>query len=206
MDFAYLHIVTNHIPIIGVPIGVALLVFGLWRRSDELKTFSLNLFAVLGLAALATFLLGQAGEDFVEELNGISEDAIHSHEDFAKIALASVLLTAIVSALALAYPFIKAFISRSKANGMALLEGESSMAAKPYFPAMVVLPVLALAIISTALLGYTGKLGGMIRHTEFYSTTATTTGADDPRATDTENERPETETDEKSGKRRRGRN
>lgn len=206
MDFAYLHIVTNHIPIIGVPIGVTLLAFGMWRRSDELKTFSLILFAVLGVAAIATFLLGQAGEDFVEHLAGVSEDAIHDHEDFAKIALASVLLTAIVSALALAYPFIKALVGRGKANGKALLEGESSPAAKPYFPAMVTLPVLALAVISAALLGYTGKLGGMIRHTEFYSTTATTSGKDETRDNKTDEERSETETDEKSGKRRRGRN
>ena len=70
MDLAYLHIVTNHIPIVGVPFALIILLLGIWRKSDELKAVAFLSFAVLGIATLGVFLLGQGGEDFVEELAG----------------------------------------------------------------------------------------------------------------------------------------
>lgn len=198
MDFAYLHIITNHIPIIGMPIATVLLLFGLWRRSDELKTFGLLLLIAMGVAALVTYLFGNAGEDFVEKLAGITENAIHEHEDFAKIALASVIFTAVVSSFALVYPFVRLAIGKQRSTEKPLLNGVEFTGHKNHLPTFLILPVIILAMICSSLLGYTGKLGGKIRHTEFYAGSASANDQNEDEL-DTDND-----SDEKGGKRRRG--
>jgi hypothetical protein len=35
MEVAYLHVVTNHLPIFGVPLALALLLFGLWDEARD---------------------------------------------------------------------------------------------------------------------------------------------------------------------------
>jgi tellurite resistance protein TehA-like permease len=180
MEIAYLHLVTNHIPIIGVPFALAILLWGLWRNSDELKTTGFLAFALLGVATIGVFLLGQGGEDFIEDLPGVSHDAIEAHEEFATFALVCVLVVAATSVLALLrYRFLRA------------APAESS----PVFPRWVVLLVLALSLGSAATLGYTGRLGGKIRHPEFHTDQASGTEIEDA-GTGAEN----------GGGRKRGRN
>jgi hypothetical protein len=158
MDSAYLHLVTNHIPIIGIPFALIILLLGIWRKSDELKAVALLVFAFLGLATLGVFLLGQGGEDFVEELSGVSHDAIENHEKMGLISLVAVGITAVFSAFGLI--FYKGF-SILKRRGA---DENSNL----FFPHWLTFLVLFLAILSAGILGYTGKLGGKIRHTEFY--------------------------------------
>jgi hypothetical protein len=160
MEIAYLHLVTNHIPIIGVPFALAILLWGFWRKSDELKTAGFLAFAVLGAATIGVFLLGQGGEDFIEDLPGVSRDAIEEHEEFATFALISVLIVAGASLFAL---LRYRFFSTSA--------GESATA----FPRWILFLVLALGLGSSAVLGYTGRLGGKIRHPEFHGATSTET-------------------------------
>ena len=153
MEIAYLHLVTNHIPIIGLPFALAILIWGLWRNSDEVKTASFLAFVLLGAATVGVFLLGQGGEDFVEDLQGVSHDAIEAHEKLATLALISVLLVAAASLFALLR--------------YRLLRG-ATPELSAVFPRWVVLLVLTLALGSSAVLGYAGRLGGKIRHPEFH--------------------------------------
>lgn len=166
MDIAYLHIITNHIPIIGIPFALFILLLGIWRKSDELKAVGMLAFAFLGIATLGVFLLGQGGEDFVEELAGVSHDAIEDHEKMGLISLIAVGITAVLSLFGLI--FYKGFALLKRRKAEKLLNGEVDANAKPYFPNWLIFAVLALALLSAGILGYTGKLGGKIRHTEFY--------------------------------------
>ncbi len=184
MDLAYLHIVTNHIPIVGVPFALLILLLGIWRRSDELKAVAFLAFTVLGIATLGVFLLGQGGEDFVEDLAGISENAIEDHEKMGIVSLISVGITAVLSLLGLI--FYKGFLLFGRKKPDTFSDGEIDEKAKSFFPNWLTIAVLLLALSSAGILGYTGKLGGKICHTEFYG------GA--------------SETDEESGKKRRGKN
>ena len=183
MDSAYLHIVTNHIPIVGIPFALLMLLLGIWRKSDELKAVAFLAFAVLGIATLGVFLLGQGGEDFVEDLAGISENAIEDHEKMGLVSLIVVGITAILSVFGLI--FYKGLSVLKRRQSEKLLNGEIDENAKPFFPHWLTFAVLFLALSSAGILGYTGKLGGKIRHTEFYG------GAAD--------------TEDESGKNRRGR-
>jgi drug/metabolite transporter (DMT)-like permease len=148
MDTAYLHLVTNHIPIIGVPFAIALLALGLWRKSDELKLAAFLAFVAIGVATIGVYLLGQGGEDFVEDLAGVSHDSIEEHEGAATFGLILVLATALPAAFALVR--------------YRLLQRDAT------FPRWIALTTLVLALASAATLGYVGRLGGKIRHTEFH--------------------------------------
>jgi hypothetical protein len=187
MEIAYLHLVTNHIPIIGIPFALFVLVWGLWRKSDEIKITSFVIFSVLGLMTLGVFLLGKGGEDFVEELPGVMHDAIESHERAATVALISVLAVALVSAFAL-------LRYRIFGRTIAGVVGERVN----IFPRWIVFLTLVLALGSAGVLGYTGRLGGKIRHTEFHGgVQATDNDANDVDANGEQ---------EEGGGRRRGRN
>ena len=49
MNPAHLHLMLNHIPVLGTAFGLGLLAFALWRRSDELKKTALGVFVLVAL-------------------------------------------------------------------------------------------------------------------------------------------------------------
>lgn len=158
MDTAYLHIVTNHLPIIGIPFAVAVMVLGIWRKSDDLKSVAFLFLAVLGLVSIIVYLTGEPAEEVVENVTGVAENAIDAHEDFAVFALISALVTGTLSGIAfLAFKGLRLFIP-----------GKGNEGRDPSYPSWVAPAILLLAVITTGMFAYTGKLGGMIRHTEFY--------------------------------------
>jgi amino acid transporter len=200
METAYLHLVTNHIPIIGIPFALAVLIIGIWRNSDEIKAWSFLIFAVLGLLTIGVYLLGQGGEDFVEELAGVSHDAIEDHEGVAKFALGSVLVTAAIAVFALVrYGGLRLLAPRFRETVEA--EKGDAQTQPRAFPTWIVLSVLAIALVSSGILGYTGRLGGKIRHPEFHGG-AQTTGNERNEAGETDEEGDE---GDKGGGRNRGR-
>lgn len=181
METAYLHMVTNHFPIIGVPFALFLLLLGLWRGSNDLKAASFLIFALLGPVTLAVYLLGQGGEDFVEDLAGVSHDSIEDHEDIAKFALGSTLILAGLALFALirysGITFLRPRFRKTSASS----DTEEAKVVPSAFPTWITLVVLAAAVVSSGILGYTGRLGGMIRHTEFHEPA---TGGDEDRNDD----------------------
>lgn len=162
MDMAYLHVVINHLPIMGVPLGIALLLLGGVARSGAIQRAALLAFALLGAATVPVFLTGEAGEDFIERVPGISEDALDSHEDFAPVALGAMLA---LGALALA--------GFALAGGWrALRDGGAPL------PLAIAGTTLLAAVVAAAAVAWMGKLGGRIRHTEFAAPVACETGAE----------------------------
>lgn len=156
MEIAYLHLITNHIPIIGVPFALFILLIGLWRKNEALKQVSYLIFGILAIATVGVYFLGNGGEDFIEGLPGVSEAAIEEHEEFALFALLSVVFTGIV-----------ALFGFLRYGGLGFLFGKEA-AEGSSAPSWLGLVVLVLGLVSAAMLGYTGRLGGVIRHPEFH--------------------------------------
>lgn len=144
MNAAHLHVILNHIPIVGVPIGFALLLYGMFRGSTEVKRASLLVFIAMGLIAVPTFLAGKAAEDIVEHLPGVNDDVIENHETAATIALGLTTTLGAVALGALVWSFRTAAVSGGVAALLLLGSGGVS-----------------------GWLAWTGNLGGKIRHTEF---------------------------------------
>ena len=168
MDIAYLHIVINHLPIMGVPFALGLLLLGLLTRNDSIKRAALLAFVLLGALTVPVYLTGKGGEDFVEDLAGVSEAAIEAHERMALFALLSVGASALFSLFAfLKYRGLHLFKRRASEEPTPA-DGEAHTKSYRGVPGWVGLTALVLALVTSGVLGYTGKLGGKIRHTEFY--------------------------------------
>jgi hypothetical protein len=189
MNPAHLHIILNHIPVIGIPFGIGLLIWGFLRKSQEVKTTALLVFVAIALVTIPTYFSGKAAEDQVEDLPGVSENLIENHETAATIALAA---TSILGGLAL--------VRLLMAARFATLGG----------PMTILVLVFSLGVAGW--LGRTANLGGQIRHSEIRDSSVSVgeDEADDDKkepeaATEAKEEEKDAEREDDKGRRRRGR-
>ena len=142
MSGAHIHLLLNHIPVIGIFIGFLVFALGVWRRNDSWTRLALGLFAAVALVAVATMLTGESAEEAVENLPGVSESLIEPHEDAAKLAAIGAYVLGAISLAALLW-----------------------VRRRP-LPRVLTVSVLPVALLVTGLMAYTANLGGQIRHTE----------------------------------------
>jgi uncharacterized membrane protein len=148
MNGTYLHLILNHVPAIGVLIGLALGAFALLAKKPDVLKAAFGLFVVAAVFAALTYFTGESAEHAVEGLPGVSEARIEAHEDVAGAAAvgAGALGVLALGALVLAW-------------------------GKPVRPAIGAV-VLVAALGASGLITYTAKLGGEIRHTELLGAAA----------------------------------
>jgi uncharacterized membrane protein YeaQ/YmgE (transglycosylase-associated protein family) len=144
MSPVHLHLLLNHLPVIGTIVAIVLLAYALVRRSPELVRASLGMFVLFALAGAVVYLTGEPAEELVEGLPGVSEAIMERHEEAALVATT---LLGLVGAVALGG--LLAF--RKRAAGI---------------PRGFAAAALLLALVPAAAMGYTANLGGQIRHTE----------------------------------------
>lgn len=148
MNIGYIHLVTNHLPIIGIPVAFVFYVFALKKQNQAILKYSTFILSLLLLSTAVVFFTGEPAEDAVESISGILKSSIESHEDAGKIAL------------------ILAMISGALGLFTGLMKTNSDQ------PTIFHKVLAALSLLTALLLGWTGYQGGKIRHTEFHSATA----------------------------------
>ena len=142
MNIVHLHLLLNHVPIIGAVIGVLILAVALLRRNSDIVKLALGLFALIGAASIVVFLTGEPAEELVERLPDFSETITERHEEAALVATIAMGAVGAVAML-----FLAMFRNRPLARWAAPL-------------------TLVLALGATGLMGYAANLGGQVRHTE----------------------------------------
>lgn len=146
MNWAHVHLMLNHLPVLGTIFGLLLLGWAALRRSEMLQRAALATFVLTGLAAIPVFLTGEPAEKVVEHLAGTAEQAIEAHEEAALVALIA------VEALgALALTTLVLFRKRG-------------------VPRPLVGAALVCALATAGWMAQTANLGGRIRHAELRST------------------------------------
>ncbi|MEY4286917.1 MAG: hypothetical protein RL511_1003 [Bacteroidota bacterium] len=138
---AYLHLLSNHVPILGSLFGILLLVVAL--LSPNLKT-TLSAYIILllsGLGGLVAYFTGEPAEESIEHVKGISHKVIHIHEEMAENSLFFVFLLTAAAIIGL-------WAERQKWESAKKIE----------------LFTLVVGIIAFILFAFTGYLGGHIRH------------------------------------------
>ena len=143
MDQAHIHLLITHLPIFGSILGALVLVHGMWTKSSATKIAAYHVLILSALGAVVAYLTGEGAEETVENIQGVAENAIEAHEEFAMFALISLICTGIASIL-----------------GVILTLKKSSFANK------ISMVILFLALVGFGLVARTGYLGGKIRHTE----------------------------------------
>lgn len=146
MDAVHLHLILNHVPVLGMIFGFVLGVAGFLRRSDDLQKASLITFIVVALLTIPVYLSGRAAyepmEELLEDMDPAAEGFIDQHETAGLIAFLAVLLLGVIALVTL------------------LLWQRAELARQ------LMIVSLVLAVIVGSIVGWTANLGGQIRHTE----------------------------------------
>jgi glucan phosphoethanolaminetransferase (alkaline phosphatase superfamily) len=143
MNEAHFHLVVNHLPIVGILIGILVLLTGFLLKKSEVKITALGIFVFSALASIAAFYSGEGAEEIVERIPGISETLINQHEESAELFFTVIL---ILGGVSLVNMFLE--IKKSKLSKFGFI--------------LVILISMAAGILAKNV----GTTGGEIRHTE----------------------------------------
>jgi len=146
MNWAHVHLIINHIPVIGIGLLILLFIGAIVRKNKGLITVALAFIILISLATIPVYLTGEPAEEVVEDMPGISEELIKEHEEQAEIA----------------------FILVEVAGGLALITLIARRYSDNLGQRLVILTLLVL-IVSGGLIGWTANLGGKIHHEEIRS-------------------------------------
>jgi hypothetical protein len=146
MALSHLHLVLNHIPVIGSVIALGLLLLALVRRSTDLRRAGLEVVVIIGLLSLPTYLSGLGGQKDLADKAEVSVSMIHAHHDAAMLGSIAMLFTVMMA-------WVGLWQTRRRGHP-----------GRGVFGAVVVL-----AIVTVALMGRAANLGGQIRHPEVHA-------------------------------------
>lgn len=143
MDQTHIHLLITHLPIFGSILGWLVLLYGIWTKSDHTIIAAYSLCIISAIGAGIAYLTGEAAEETVENIQGVAKNMIDAHEDFAKVALVSLIVLGIAALIGIFLAVKKSPLTR-----------------------IVSIVILLIALVSFGLVSRTGYLGGKIRHTE----------------------------------------
>ena len=119
------------------------LFYGLIRKSSDTKVLGALLILAMAIISVIVMETGEAAEEIVEKIPGISEAVMEAHEDAAKIANGILIASGVLALLSLVLHFFKKNVV-----------------------AIAMSATLVFSAVAFGFMGYTGYLGGKIRHTE----------------------------------------
>jgi uncharacterized membrane protein len=145
MNPAHLHLLVNHLPIVGFAIGVLLLIATMIFRGDRgMFLASLIVIVMSGAGGLAAQFTGEPAEEVVEGLPDVPDSLVGTHEDAAKFAT---IIASITTVLGVVIAFV---VFRRDGD----------------IPWIATTILLVATVATSAAMAWTGSTGGKIRHTE----------------------------------------
>lgn len=143
MNPAHVHLLVNHLPVIGSILGSFVLAYGMRSRTYQTKIAAYILFIVSGIGAVIAYVSGEPAEELIENIPGVAKNMIESHEDFAVFTLIGFIILGILSLFGLAITMKQSIFMR---------------------PIAVIILITSLVCFSMG--AYTAYSGGQIRHPE----------------------------------------
>jgi hypothetical protein len=155
MNAPQIHLMLNHVPVLGIVFAAVALGAGLWLRHGTLLRFACFILVAISLAAVPVYFSGEPSEETIEELAGIQESSIERHEDAAGVVTPGLGLLGLISLIVL-------IRYRSRA-----------------IPPRLAASLLVATVVLSGALAWTAHLGGQIRHPEMRAdASAATTSAE----------------------------
>jgi len=151
MNTPQVHLMLNHIPVLGILFVAVTLTAGLWQRHNTLLRFALGTLIAISLAVIPVYFSGAQSEETIEKLAGVQKTAIELHEDVARVVSLGLGVLGLVS--------------------LFTLIRYRSRVIPPALAATMLIAALALS----GAMAWTAHLGGQIRHSELLDTMSTAT-------------------------------
>ncbi len=142
VNYAHLHLLLNHVPVIGSIVGLGLFLISFFGKNEDLRRSSYIIFAAIALLTIPAFLSGFGAQQMIKG-PGVSDDLIRRHEGSALLSLWFMEVT----------------------GGLALI-GLWKSQASARLPRWNVMAVLLFSLLTVGLMSRTGNTGGDIRHPE----------------------------------------
>lgn len=142
MNGAHVHIVLNHLPVVGLVFSLALLGAAYYLSNETLGRAGLVALAAIAVIAIPVYLTGEAAEEVVERFAFVSEDLIEPHEEAGLIAFVTLLGIGVIALV-----------------GLVASRGRT-------LPRWLVPTAAIMNLIAAGWLAYTAYLGGKIVHQE----------------------------------------
>jgi hypothetical protein len=142
MTGLHLHLLVNHVPILGSVFALCLLLASFLWAPDVLRRAGMVTLVVVGVAGATAKFTGEPAERGVSGLPGVTRSAIHEHEEMADNSFIAAGLLGLV-ALGALIRWRRSPVPRGAALG-----------------------ITAGTALVAGMMAYTGLLGGRIRHTE----------------------------------------
>lgn len=143
MTSAHLHLLLNHLPILGTLFGVLLLISGYVFKSRPIRHAALATLVITALLTIPAYISGEPAERSIKHMQGVNRNMIHEHEVAAKFASIAAYVMGLLAAAALF----------------------GSVKEKPYARILTVITLLG-GMAVCGMMGRTGYIGGKIRHSE----------------------------------------
>lgn len=137
----------THLPVFGLFLGFCALLYGIICKHKPVKIVSLAIIAASMAGGWIAFQTGESAEHAVENVAGISHDAVEVHEESAELTNLFIIVLGLASLAAL----------YAEAKGKR-------------FAKQALIAVLVLSVVSFYFVARTASLGGKIRHTEITNT------------------------------------
>lgn len=140
---AHLHMMLNHIPVVGAGMVLLIMIAGLLKNSRDLTSTAMLLGALVAISAPIVKETGEGAEKQVKELAWFHQTLLEEHESRADKATVVLVLTGVIGAAG-------AFLTRG---------GRPERRVISY-------AFTAFLLVATGLMGWTALAGGQIRHDE----------------------------------------
>jgi uncharacterized membrane protein len=143
MNYAHLHLLLNHFPIIGAIVGLGLFLVSFFGQNQDLRRASYIVFVGIALITIPAFLSGFGAQQMIKSGPGVSDALISRHESSA---LLSMWFMEVTGALAL----------------IGLWQSQKTSSPRPWN----IIAVLFFSLLTVGLIARTSNTGGDIRHPE----------------------------------------
>ena len=161
MNEAHLHLLVNHVPVIGALVSLFALAVALFWKSADFQKSALIMALIFGVTAIPAYFSGEAAEELIEDQKNVNHELVENHEEAAKLATIAAIVSGLVAGGAL-------ILKNARGAGMAA--------------------ATVLFLVTVILMARAANSGGQIMHPEIRGDTARYGAEQDISTDDTKSE------------------
>lgn len=107
MDATHIHLVVNHIPILGSVFGFLVLLIGMVIKNRSVEVVGITTILLAAVFTLPAYFSGEEAEHIIEHMEGISEHELEEHEEHAELSLWMMLVSGLLAMITL-FSYVRA--------------------------------------------------------------------------------------------------